>query len=259
MIARLPLFALAVLAGVPDAAGAPDPAAWDALLKEFVTAESRVDYARLKQQGLARLDAYLATVAAPWPHDLSPAARKAALLNAYNALTVRWIVAHYPVASIWRTSHPFTAARHRVDGRSVSLDAIETELRQLGDPRIHAALVCASRSCPPLRREAYTADRLDRQLDENARAWLGDPALNEFDPAARSASVSRIFDWYGKDFGSVTAFLLRYAPPGKAEFLRSSGARITYKPYRWGLNDTSDLGRDYSEAQFLLDRAKNAL
>jgi hypothetical protein len=253
MSARLLLLTLAASAAV----AAPDTPAWDALVKEFVTAESRVDYARLKRQGLARLDAYLASVAAPWPRDLSPAARTAALVNAYNALTVRWIVAHYPVASIWRTKKPFTAARHRVDGRAVSLDAIETELRSMGDPRIHAALVCAARSCPPLRREAYTTHRVEGQLDDNARAWLANPALNEFDAARRSAAVSSIFDWYGKDFGSVTAFLIRYAPAGKADFLRASGARITYKTYQWGLNDTSDLGRDYSEAKFLLDRAKN--
>jgi hypothetical protein len=82
----------------------------------------------LETAGLVDLDHYLAGLAAPWPQDLSPAARKAALLNAYNCLTIRCIITNYPVASVWRTRHPFTEVRHRIDNRAVSLDAIETEL-----------------------------------------------------------------------------------------------------------------------------------
>lgn len=237
--------------------GAPDHAAWDALLRDYVTPSSRVDYAKLKREGAARLDAYLATLTPAWPRDWPAAERKAALLNAYNARTVWWIVANYPVQSIWRTKNPFTAARHPVDGRTLSLDAIESELRKLGDPRIHAVLVCAARSCPPLRREAYRATDLDRQLDDNTRAWLADSTLNRFDPASRTATVSSIFNWYKGDFPSVAEFLARYAPPGAAGFLRQRGARIDHLRYRWGLNDASDLGKSYSQAQFLLDRARN--
>jgi uncharacterized protein DUF547 len=70
----------------------------------------------------------------------------------------------------------------------------------MADPRIHAALVCAARSCPPLRREAYVADRLGGQLDNNVREWLAKPSLNHFGPSQGKAEISPIFKWYRMDF-----------------------------------------------------------
>jgi hypothetical protein len=233
---------------------------WDALLKQYVSSESRVDYHGLKQRGLSELDAYLGELAKPWPEDMEPAAIKAALINAYNALTVRWVLSNYPVESIWSTIDPFRAVRHTLDGNRVSLDQIEARLREMHDPRIHSALVCAARSCPPLRREAYTASRLDDQLDDNARRWLADARLNEFFPDRRTAQVSEIYKWYAADFessGGVRGFLARFAPPGGQAFVGSPEARIEYETYRWGLNDNSALGSDYSQLSFYWDWAKN--
>lgn len=221
-----------------------------------------MDYRALKTRGAGDLTKYLEQVAVPWPKDLARNERKAALINAYNALTVNWIVERYPVPSIWRTSHPFTEVRHRMDGHMVSLDQIETELRNMGDPRVHGVLVCASLSCPPLRREAYIADQLDAQLDDNVRVWLADSSLNRFNPAARKAEISMIFDWYKGDFkkaGTVAAFLSRFAPAGQAGFLREAGLTISYQPYRWGLNDTSGIGEGYSHTNFLGDYMRNKL
>ncbi len=236
-----------------------DHSSWDGLLKRYLNQQHLVDYAAWKSGGLVELDDYLARLAAAWPQDLSPGARKAALLNAYNALTIRWILTNYPLASIWRTRHPFTEARQRIDNRAVSLDAIETELRNMGDPRIHAALVCAGRSCPPLRREAYIADKLDSQLDANVTEWLAMPDRNQFVPEKNRASISMIFKWYKGDFekngGTVQAFLAKYAPP--AQFLLTRKATLKYEPYHWGLNDTSDLGKDYSSAKFYWDALRN--
>ena len=232
---------------------------WDALLKEYVTPQWRVDYDRwkLSKADTAKLDGYLAQIASRWPDNLPPAARKAALINAYNALTVRWVLQNYPVESIWRTSHPFTAARHTVNGRKISLDQIESELREIGDPRIHGALVCAARSCPPLRREAYTPERINEQLDDNMRAWLANPNLNDFFPDERVAIVSMIFKWYAKDFEpggkSLKEFLAKYIPPG------TRLGTIKYKPYQWGLNDISTFGADYTNLKFMRDRLRNSL
>lgn len=231
----------------------PDPSAWDALVKNYVNAEARVDYAGLKRRGLDELDAYLREVAAPWPTGIEANTRKAALINAYNALTVRWIVTNYPVQSIMKTPNPFKAERHIVDGRKVSLDQVETELRAMNDPRIHAVLVCAARSCPPLRREAYVAERLEAQLDGNTRAWLANLHLNEFRPDRGLASVSPIFKWYAADFGStqgLSSFLARHAPAGF-----SPGAKIEFRDYDWGLNDASTLGEGYSPWSLYWDLA----
>ena len=234
---------------------AADTALWDATVKEYVTAEARVDYARLKANGRPKLDEYLRQIAA------GPAKDKATLINAYNALTVRWVLDHYPVKSIWQTPHPFSEKRHIVNGEKLSLDDIEGQLRKMGDPRIHGALVCAARSCPPLRREAYTADHVEAQLDDNVRQWLANEKLNQFEPAQRTARVSSIFKWYKGDFdaaaGSVQKFLAKFAPPGKGAFLLEAGVAVKFNDYGWGLNDSSELGSDYSKFNLFFDHRKN--
>jgi len=243
-----------------SAAGADlDHSRWDAVLKRYVTTASRVDYQSLKERGLTDLDAYLWELARPWPGDMAPAATNAALINAYNALTVRWIVSNYPVKSIQSTDNPFGAGRHILDGKHVSLDEIEGRLRAMRDPRIHAALVCAARSCPPLSREAYVAARIDTQLDANVRRWLRDTPLNEFVPDRNIARVSAIFKWYAGDFeqaGGLREFLARFAPPGASGFLLGPNVKLEYRTYNWGLNDTS-LGGAYSQLHLYWDSARN--
>jgi hypothetical protein len=243
----VPLLALPLA----HAQGFPDNSGWAAILQRYVNADHRVDYQALRANR-APLDGYARQLAEPWP-PLSADARKAALINAYNALTVRWIVDNYPVESIWRTKRPFSEARHTVDGERVSLDGIEGELRRL-DPRVHAALVCAARSCPPLRREPYRADAVNRQLDDNLREWLAMADRNSFDIANCVASISKIFDWYRADFdriGGLRAVLAKYAP------VPAANMKIEYRPYRWGLNDTSELGSAYSDWKFYRDRLMN--
>lgn len=257
MRALLAVLALAVSAYAADL----DHSAWEELLKQYVTPDSRVDYAKWKQEGPGRLDAYLKTLAAKWPETMPVSSRKAALINAYNALTIRWVLENYPVDSIWRTKHAFGEARHMVDGEKVSLEEIQMRLRNLGDPRIHGALVSASRSDPPLRREAYVGLRVGDQLDENVRSWLANPKLNRFDPEKKIATVSEIFDRFGSDFitapGSLNQFLSRYAPAGQGAFLLKQGALIKYAPYNWGLNDSSGLGDRYRKTSFLWDYTRN--
>ena len=246
---------LALIVAIPVVAFAADDSIWDSLLKQYVNSESRVDYAKWKADGAASLDGYLQQLGQPWPKDMPPGAEKAELINAYNALTVRWILQNYPVQSIWRTHHPFTEARHTIDGQKVSLDTIETRLRKMGDPRIHGTLVCASLSCPPLRREAYTADRIDAQLDDNVHAWLTNEKLNQLSPDKHEAAVSMIFKWYRGDFdtasGSVANFLAKFVP--------GDYKSIKHIPYHWGLNDTSDIGKKYSNFDFLRDKVKDSL
>jgi hypothetical protein len=234
---------------------------WDALLKNYVNEQSRVDYRRLAGESLSQLDGYLAELARPGAAALEPGESKALLINAYNALTVRWILKHYPVSSIWSTPEPFKKVRHTVGGKQVSLDQIESILRGTGDPRIHAALVCAARSCPPLRREAYTAERIDEQLDDNARRWLANPELNRFDARNAAAQVNSIFKWYRDDFntypGSLDGFLAHYAPDEDRQALGDRKLKIQFLDYDWGLNDQSDLGKNYSWFSLGLDWVKN--
>jgi hypothetical protein len=234
-----------------------DHSTFDRLLKHYVNQRARVNYTDWKKDGTSSLDEYLTSFSSSWPAQLSDPEKKAALINLYNAHTIRWVLRSYPAESIWSTSKPFKVKRHQVDGTNVSLDDIETKLRQMGDPRIHAVLVCAARSCPPLRGEAYVSARLDQQLDDNTRAWLGDTELNSFDPARRLAEISPIFKWYRQDFASLEKFLAEHGPPDRVRFLASGKPVIRFKSYSWGLNDATDLGLRYSAATFWWDYLRN--
>jgi hypothetical protein len=235
-------------------------AVWDRLLKQYVNESYRVDYARLKQEALPDLDGYLAVLAQTSYSSLPAPEYKAFLINAYNALTVRWILQHYPVRSIWATPDPFKRARHTLGGRTLSLDETESLLRKTGDLRIHAALVCAARSCPPLRREAYTGANIERQLEDNTRHWLADPTLNHFEPHGR-ADISPIFKWYRGDFdaqpGGLTGFLKKHAPKPAAGDIQGKDLDIHFNDYNWGLNDQSDLGKDHSTFDLAIDKIKS--
>ena len=117
-------------------------------------------------------------------------------------------------------------------------------------------LVCAARSCPPLQRFAYTAEKFDEQDDTAFRAWLAREDLNKFLPNEKKVEISSIFKWFKQDFdkaGGVPKILGRYAPASAREFAPSGNYTIKYLPYNWGLNDQGPHGRSYSRANLLFD------
>jgi hypothetical protein len=218
-----------------------DHAPYERLLQKYVTDRGLVDYKAWKAsaEDLKALHEYTAQFAKAGPFATGHE-KAAGLLNAYNALTLQWILENYPVKSIKSTSNPWDAKRWTVGGRPVSLDEIEHDtLRPLLGYRVHAVLVCAARSCPPLRNRAFEADRLEAQLDERMRVWLAREDLNQFLPAEQKVALSKIISWYRRDFetvaGGLRAVLAQYAPAVPAEFLASS-YRIEYRKYDWNLN-----------------------
>ena len=239
----------------------PNHEIWNSLLNDYVDDQAQVDYKRLKEEALDRLDAYATHLATAHPPDPNSAHGKAFLINAYNALVVQWVVLHYPTESIMSTPNPFRKARHTVAGKIVSLDEIESQLRTTEDPRIHSALVCAALSCPPLRNEAYVAEQVDQQLDDNTRQWLANPKLNEFDTTLGQAKISPIFDWYSDDFasypGGLEGFLRHYAPPKLIAAVKKQKLDISTKHYHWGLNDQSNIGAQYSTLRLVFDWLKS--
>ncbi|MEM9177135.1 MAG: DUF547 domain-containing protein, partial [Myxococcota bacterium] len=116
-------------------------------------------------------------------------------------------------------------------------------LRKMGEPRIHAAIVCASTSCPPLMRSAFRAEQLDAQLDAAMARWLASPEKGvAIDRASKTVRASAIFDWFEEDFeaqGGVLATIARHVPETDAAWLRGPGrnARIRHFDYDWSLND----------------------
>jgi hypothetical protein len=184
--------------------------------------------------------------------------RMAFLLNAYNAAMIEKVLTRHPdIASVWDfgrvIGNPFKDRFIRLFGRTVSLDDIEHDtLRKPGaydEPRIHFAVNCASRGCPMLREEAYVAERLERQLEEQTERFLSDRSRNRASADGR-LEVSMIFRWYGDDFArgraeGLAGFLARYAPllaeagPARERIL-SAKAPLTYLEYDWSLNDQGE-------------------
>jgi hypothetical protein len=225
---------------------------WDALLKRYVDHDGNVNYAAWKRSTDDRraLQAYLALLSRA--DSTKPADRAAVLaywINAYNAVTIEGILRLYPTTSIRNHTAKFFGYNIwkelllRVGGRTYSLERIEHEvLRKMGEPRIHFALVCASRSCPPLRAEAYTSELLAGQLAANAKTFFANRGNFRYDSGSGTFRLSSIMKWYATDFGTDTAGQLRaiapYLPGGSAATAARRGqGRIAYLDYDWDLND----------------------
>lgn len=259
--------ASSLVAGPATSATAFDTTAWTALLRQNVVLHadggaSRVRYASLKadpaalEAVLAQMSAVSAATFQAWPRD----ERMAFLINAYNAFTVQLVLTRYPdLASIKDLgsllSSPWKKRFVPLLGRTLSLDEIEHDmLRKRGaydDPRLHFAVNCAAIGCPMLREEAYTAARLEAQLQEQADRFLGDRERNRYDAARQRLEVSRIFDWYGDDFrqgfrgiDSLDGYFAAHAakltrtPAGRTA-VAGGGLPIGFLEYDWRLNDAS--------------------
>jgi hypothetical protein len=116
----------------------------------------------------------------------------------------------------------------------MSLDDIEHKIlrKEYDEPRIHFAINCASMSCPKLRREAYTGERIDAQLEEQTVDFINDPTRNDIrDP--ENPRISKIFSWFTSDFtqdGSLQEYINRYASSPVAD-------DFSYLTYDWTLNE----------------------
>ena len=221
-----------------DGSAVIDWSAWDALLRAHVV-DGVVDY-----DGIAAEPGFQSTVesiASARLEGHQRTERLAFLINAYNVLAVKGILDGGSPRTAFGKLGFFYRDKHVVAGDRLSLNALEHDrIRPLGEPRIHFAIVCASVSCPPLRSEAYLPDRLDAQLDDNARRFVNDPATNRFDLDRGVAEISKIFKWFDDDFeaaGGVLPFISHFVDDGAvAAALRGGRLEIRYLDYDWSLN-----------------------
>lgn len=231
----------------PIAPGEFSHRAFDEVLRAHVK-DGVVDYPAVA--GDARFAAYLDQLDRVDPDSLPDRRHKLAFwINAYNAFAIKGILDGYsPLTTIgqWRY---FIGKEHRVGGETINLYDLEKKLLipDFREPRIHFAIVCASQSCPRLRPEAFTADRLNAQLEENARAFVNDQSKNRFDRAARTAHLSRIFEWFEPDFlshgGSLLGYVRRYLDdPELVADLATQPYRVEFLDYDWHLNGVAHAG-----------------
>lgn len=247
-----------------DAWTAPSFGAYQSLLHVAVHG-STVDYEPLTRDR-AIVEAAVASFNAPDTRSepsWTRAERFAFWINAYNAFTIAAVVDHYPIHARWFSLAPrnsirqidgvWTKLKWKAAGREVTLDDIEHGILRptFKDPRVHFAINCASKSCPPIGVEAYAADRLDAQLDDAVRRYLASPFGLQVSDAR--VKVSSIFKWYGDDFvarfaatidqkrvdrdRAILGFIAAYGPSQAAALARSGRARIEFLTYDWSLND----------------------
>lgn len=220
--------------------------AFTRILQEYVVEHDGKSSVRYKdlQSAPDALSAYLRSLSEVSRERFDSFSRDeqlAFLINAYNGFTIQLVLDHYPVDSIkdiggW-FSTPWKKDFFTLLGETHSLDDIEHEMirKWFDEPRIHFALVCAARSCPPLRAEAFTATRLESMLEASAKNFLQDSDRNYYDSSKRQFHLSSIFKWYGDDFneryGSMKKFVSRYYEGSSPE------QRVTFLSYDWSLNE----------------------
>ncbi len=260
------VLAVLVSVAVTGCQGAPQAAAQDATGYD-VEAWARVLDNYQRPGGLAYaalqtdrqdLDVFLDSLAATRPDEMSAEEQKAFWCNAYNAVMVHYVLERYPdIESVQEIDGVFDELRFAVAGEELTLDEIETRARDLGDPRVHFAVVCASTSCPDLGAEPYRGEEIDQQLDDDMRTFLADPTKGlRYDEESNTLWLSSIFKWYAGDFtggstvvaffarGKVVGWLLPRLPSVLAETIERREPRVRYLDYDWGLNDRSQVSSD---------------
>jgi hypothetical protein len=231
------------LAGVDDSQ-------WGQALQAHVSLEG-VDYQAIGPTGL---DGYLAQLASADLSKASKAEKMAFWINAYNALTVDLIAENQGIDSIRDLDRGtvWDARTYTVAGNQDTLNDLEHgTLRPMGDARVHAALNCASKGCPPLPLKPVSADTLEADLDAAARQWV---ATNAWVVQDERIALNKIFDWYGEDFvpkygamhdvpgqsGKKQAalnFIAIHAPNlGLATTAKNPGVKVVFGDYDWSVN-----------------------
>ncbi len=212
------------------------------LLGKYVRA-GEVNYQDLKNEE-ATLDAYLAMLEAVEPQSLSHDEQFAFYANAYNAWTIKLILSDYPgvksikdLGSLLKS--PWKKKIARIDGKVMTLDHIEHDILRprFNDPRVHFAINCAAKSCPPLADEPFSGDTLDRQLDQLTRAFINDPNNNYL--KGNVLYVSSIFKWFKTDFkDGIVNFFRKYAEGDLKTNLKAieNKIKVKYLDYDWSLN-----------------------
>jgi len=209
-------------------------AAWNILAQKHISSTGKVNYKGFKAD-IAAFDAYLKSLADnPIQSSWSRNEKMAYWINAYNAFTIKLIVDNYPVKSITdlEGGKPWDKKWIKLGGKTYSLNNIEHDILRpkYKDARIHFAVNCAAKSCPPVWNKAWTAANLNGQLEKSAKSFINNSKYNSV--GGSNAAISKIFEWYAVDFGNIVDYLNKYATTKVA-----AGTAVTYKEYNWALNE----------------------
>lgn len=219
---------------IPPQKSLPNHNAWHKITQNHISASGKVNYKGIKADQ-DQLDAYLDNLQTNPPQTNWTRKEKMAYwINAYNAFTIKLIVDNYPISSIMElyNGKPWDVKWIKLGAQTYSLNNIEHDILRprFKDPRIHFAVNCAAKSCPPMINQAWTAANLNSLLDKQTRTFINNSTFNTI--SSEKVEISKIFEWYAEDFGNLIEYLNQYSRisiPKEAE--------VTYKTYDWALNN----------------------
>ncbi len=195
----------------------------------------KVNYERISSDK-KDLDALVSFVATKQKFT-SPSEEKAFYLNAYNILVIKGVTNNYPTKGPMEITGFFDKKKYAINGQNLTLNNIENDIvrKKFSDARIHFALVCGAKSCPPIQTYAFKPEKLDAQLELVTKQSIQNAIFTKTDSKNKKASVSMLFNWYKDDFikakGSVLGFINSY--------LKSplpANTTIDNYTYDWALN-----------------------
>jgi hypothetical protein len=235
---------------------------WNAALGRWAR-DGSVDYEAVRSEA-SELERFIATLARTGPRATperfrTEPERLAFYINAYNALVLFAVVDNWPIATVhdvrgWLKPREgfgfFYGLSFPFDGGRTNLYDLENEvIRSFVDARIHAAINCASRSCPTLAPYAFEPSRLDEQLDEVTQQFCSRAPHVGVDEETRQIRLSAIFEWYRSDFeeharrlgqpATILGFVQAFAIPevvAELERAQDAGFELVFQPYDWTLN-----------------------
>jgi len=226
---------------------------WNSVLEKYVDDNGLVDYAGVAADRQA-FDRFLESIETTGPEtqpDLFPTHddQLAYYINAYNAQVFAGVLALSPKAeTVWGFTKTglgfFVQMKIVVDGRKTSLKSLEDNIIRAGfkDPRIHAALNCASVGCPKLPRWAFEPETLDEQLDAEMAKFVTEERNYKIDRDVGTVTLSKIFDWFRGDFeeyeerqggGGLIDYINRYRPTDSPI---PAGLKVDFFKYDKALN-----------------------
>lgn len=217
---------------------------WNQLTKRNVAKNGFVNYKGFIKDSTL-LNKYLSQLSKNHPKSSwSDNQQKAYWINAYNAFTIKLIVDNYPVesikdlgGSIYRVNTPWDIKFIKIEDETYHLNDLEHNIlrKQWDDARIHAAVNCASVSCPKLMQGAYIPEKLDAQLDAQMRDFINDKTKNKI--SKDKAYLSKLFKWFSGDFkvnhDSIVAYINQYS-----DVKIDKNTKIEYLDYNWNLNES---------------------
>ncbi len=206
---------------------------FDKMLRKHVSSSGKVNYNNFKAEE-TKLDAYLAALDKAPPADGWSRNKKMAYwINAYNAATIKLILKNYPLKSITNLhgGKPWDQKWIPLGGKTYSLNNIENDILRpvYKDARIHFAVNCAAKSCPPLLNRAWTEKNLNSYFEKQTKSFINNASQNKI--SADAVVISKIFEWYAVDFGNIIDFLNKYST-----VKINPDAKVSYKEYDWDLN-----------------------